>query len=175
MPLTVVLRYYATGLIALTTGLRMKKLLIIVTSIATLIPAGCSRFHLVHRIDVQQGNVVTQEKVNRLEPGMNRNQVQFVMGTPILADVFHQDRWHYVYRLKPGYDDLQEEQVILFFEDDALVKIEGSMQPSAEPIPADQTTGVTSLVVPPEERVPPGLFNKIWHWITFRRADEESI
>jgi outer membrane protein assembly factor BamE len=153
----------------------MKKLLIIFTGIATLISGGCSRLHLVHRIDVQQGNVVTQEKVNKLELGMNRNQVQFVMGTPMLAGVFHQDRWNYVYYLKPGYEDPQEQQIILFFENDTLARIEGSMKPSTEPLPDEQTTGVTSLVVPPEERVPPGLFNKIWHWITFRKADEESL
>ena len=153
----------------------MKKLLIIITCIATLISAGCSRFHLVHRIDVQQGNVITQEKVNKLEPGMNSNQVQFVMGRPMLVDVFHQDRWNYVYYLKPGYDDPQEEKVILFFENDALVKIDGSMLPSDEPVSGEQTTGMTTLVVPPETRVPPGLFNKIWHWITFRSAEEEVL
>ncbi|RLA04026.1 MAG: outer membrane protein assembly factor BamE, partial [Gammaproteobacteria bacterium] len=80
----------------------MKKLLIIMTCIASLTIAACSRYHLVHKIDVQQGNVITQDEVNLLEPGMNRRQVQFVMGSPMIADVFHQDRWDYVYLLEPG-------------------------------------------------------------------------
>jgi len=158
-----------------TTGLRMKKLLIIIACIATLVPAGCSRFHVVHRIDIQQGNVVTQEKVNQLETGMNRNQAQFVMGSPMVVDVFHEDRWDYIYYLKPGYGDPTEERVTLFFEDDTLVRIDGSLQPSATPVVEDDTTRQTTLVVPPQVRVPPGLFNRIWHWITFRSPGEEDL
>lgn len=157
-----------------TTGLRMKKLLIIIACIATLVPAGCSRFHVVHRIDIQQGNVVTQEKVNQLETGMNRNQAQFVMGSPMVVDVFHEDRWDYIYYLKPGYGDPTEERVTLFFEDDTLVRIDGSLQPSATPVVEDDTTRQATLVVPPQVRVPPGLFNRIWHWITFRSPGEED-
>jgi len=175
MPWTAVLGYYAAGLMAITTGQRMKKLLIIITCIATLIMAGCSRFHIVHRIDIQQGNVVTLEKVNKLETGMDRNQARFVMGTPMVVDVFHQDRWNYVYYLKPGYDDPQEEQVALIFENDVLVKIDSSIKPSDEPDTGEQSTRQTALVVPPEERVPPGLFNTIWHWITFRSATEDTL
>ena len=76
-------------------GLQMKKLLIIIACIASLYLTGCtnSRFHLVHKIDVQQGNVVTQEELNQLKPGMTRRQVQYIMGSPMVADVFHQDRW----------------------------------------------------------------------------------
>ena len=151
----------------------MKKLLIIITCIATLVAAGCSRFNVVHRIDIQQGNVVTQEKVNKLEPGMNPNQVQFVMGSPLIVDVFHEDRWDYIYYLKPGYEDPQEERVTLFFENDVLVRIDGTLQP-ATAVAEDKTTRQTTLVVPPQERVAPGLFNTIWHWITFRSPGGED-
>jgi outer membrane protein assembly factor BamE len=175
MPLTAVLGYYAAGHIASTTGLRMKKLLIIITCIATLVTAGCSRFHLVHRIDIQQGNVVTQEKVNQLETGMNRNQAQFIMGSPMVVDVFHENRWDYIYYNKPGYGDQQEERTTLFFEDDALVRIDGSLQPSATPVAEDEITRQTTLVVPPQERVAPGLFNKIWHWIRFRSPGDKEF
>ena len=89
----------------------MKKLLIIITCLASLILAGCSqRFHIVHKIDVQQGNVVSQDRVDRLEPGMTRNQVQYIMGSPIVVDVFHQNRWDYLYFNKPGYGDIMDEE-----------------------------------------------------------------
>ena len=64
------------------TGLQMKKLLIIITCFASLSLAACTpRWHIVHKIDVQQGNVVTQEMVNQLKVGMTRSQVQYIMGT----------------------------------------------------------------------------------------------
>ena len=153
----------------------MKKLLIIITCIATLSTAGCSGFRVPHRIDIQQGNVVSQEKVNRLETGMNRNQVQFIMGSPMIVDVFHEDRWDYIYYFKPGYGDVKEERVTLFFENDALVRIDGTMLPSAT---AEGDTGSprqATLVVPPQERVDPGIFNRLWHWITFRSPGDEEF
>ena len=156
-----------------TTDLRMKKLLIIMACIASLSTTACSRYHLIHKIDVQQGNVITQDEVNQLEPGMSRRQVQYIMGSPMIADVFHQDRWDYVYRLQPGYGETLEERVTLYYENDELSRVSGTLHPqtaeAAEPRPQQVT-----LVVPPEERVEPGIFNKLWHWMTFRKADEYS-
>ncbi len=57
----------------------MQKLLIIISVIASLLLTGCSKYHLVHKIDIQQGNVITQDEVNLLEPGMTRRQVQFII------------------------------------------------------------------------------------------------
>ena len=149
----------------------MRKLLIIIACIATLNQAACSRTRIIHKIDVQQGNVVDQEMVNQLEPGMSRNQVQFIMGSPMVVDVFHQDRWDYIYYFKPGYGDITEERVSLFFEDDALVRITGTLHPG-EVDPAAADTTQATVVVPAHERVGPGIFNKIWHWITFRKLEE---
>jgi len=93
----------------------MKKLLIIITCIASLWLTACSNngYHLVHKIDIQQGNVITQDEINQLEPGMTRRQVQYVMGSPMIADVFHQDRWDYLYRMQPGYGEASTEHVTL--------------------------------------------------------------
>jgi len=150
----------------------MKKLLIIITCIASL--SACS-WQLVHKIDVQQGNVITQDEVNQLEPGMSRRQVQYVMGSPMVADVFHQDRWDYIYRLQPGYGEPTQEHVTLFFDDDSLARITGTLYP-------DETAGdeagrpqQVTLIVPPEERIPPGILNRFWYWITFRTAMDEGI
>jgi outer membrane protein assembly factor BamE len=152
----------------------MKKLLIIITCIASLWLSGCSKpgFHLVHKIDVQQGNVITQDQLNLLQPGMTRRQVQYIMGSPMIADVFHQDRWDYMYLMEPGYGETISEHVTLYFEEDALTRIEGSMHPqdinTLEPAPSRQVT----VVVPPHERVPPGLLTRLWYWITFREYGE---
>jgi len=155
----------------------MKKLLIIITCIASLWLGGCwfPGSRLVHKIDVQQGNVLTQDDINLLEPGMTRRQVQFIMGSPMVADVFHQERWDYIYRLKPGYGDITEERVSVFFDGNSLERIEGTMYPAPEGKNAPARPKQVTLVVPPQKRVERGIFNKMWHWLTFRKPDEDTI
>jgi outer membrane protein assembly factor BamE len=95
-----------------------------------------------YHIDVQQGNVTTQEMVSSLKPGMSKDQVKFILGTPLLNDMFHPDRWDYVYRLQQGNGILVERRFTLYFEKDVLARIEGDVVPqpgvatSATPIPA---------------------------------------
>ena len=72
-----------------------------------------------YRIDVQQGNVVTQDMVAKLKPGMTRQQVRFVMGTPPIADPFHTDRWDYVYYIKKGDKILEHRRLVLLFDGEA--------------------------------------------------------
>ena len=150
----------------------MKKLLIIVTCFASLGLAACARTGLVHKIDVQQGNVVTREQVSQLEPGMTRRQVRFIMGSPMVTDVFHQDRWDYIYRFQPGYGELSEERVTLYFKDDALDHIAGTIRPTELVDDTELQPRQTTVVVPPYKRESPGILNKLWHWITFRKAEE---
>ena len=50
---------------------------------------------LLYKIDIQQGNVIEQEMLDKLQPGMDKDQVQFIMGTPVIVDPFHKDRWEY--------------------------------------------------------------------------------
>ena len=66
-----------------------------------------------YRIDIQQGNVVTQEQLARVKPGMNRLQVRDVMGTPLLTDAFHTDRWDYIFTLRQSGRPLQRRNVVL--------------------------------------------------------------
>jgi len=155
----------------------MKKLLIIITCIASITLAGCTSSgpRLVHNLEVQQGNVLTQDDLNQLEPGMTRRQVQFIMGSPMVADVFHQERWDYIYRFQPGYGEITEERVSVFFDGDVLQRLEGTMYPAPEGKNAPARPKQVTLVVPPHARVERGVLNKLWHWLTFRGQDENSI
>lgn len=82
-----------------------------------------------YRIDVRQGNLVTQEMVAQLKPGLSRDQVRFILGTPLVADMFHADRWDYVYRFKPGRDDrgVQQRRLIVYFADGKLARLGGDV------------------------------------------------
>ena len=83
-----------------------------------------------HRIDIQQGNVVTQEQLARVKPGMNRLQVRDMLGTPLLTDTFHPDRWDYVFTLRQGRKPLQRRNVVLVFEGDVLKTIDAPELPT---------------------------------------------
>ena len=82
------------------------------------------RISLFYKIDIQQGNSIEQPIISRLEPGMSKNQVQFIMGTLMLIDVFHLNRWDYYYSIQRGNGE-SAEHIALFFEDDKLVRTEG--------------------------------------------------
>jgi len=154
----------------------MKKLLIVITCFATLGLGACSsKMQLVHKIDVQQGNVITQDEVNQLKPGMSRRQVQFIMGSPMIADVFHQDRWDYIYRMQPGYGEPTSEHVTLYFRDDSLERITGTLHPREGLSTADARPRQVTLEVPPEERIPPGILSRFWYWLTFRTAMDKEM
>ena len=95
--------------------------------------AGCGSnfgFPGVYKINVEQGNVVTQEMVEQLRPGLNRRQVRYIMGTPLIEDSFHEDRWDYRYLLRNGNELLSETQLTLWFEGDELVRVEGADAPN---------------------------------------------
>jgi len=126
----------------------MRKLLIFITALATLALAGCSTFDavpnalgkapIIYHPTIQQGNVVRQDQVNQLQPGMNKRQVKFLLGTPMLSDVFHANRWDYAYTIGEGSTPDEISRVTVFFENDRLVRITGDIRPQ-----------------PPEERVEP--------------------
>jgi outer membrane protein assembly factor BamE len=85
-----------------------------------------------YRIDVRQGNYVTQDMVARLKPGMSRDQVRFALGSPLVADMFHANRWDYVYRFEPGRGEVQLRRLVVFFEDNKLVRVGGDVVAETE-------------------------------------------
>jgi len=80
-----------------------------------------------YRIDVRQGNFVTQDMVAQLKPGLSREQVRFILGSPLLADMFHADRWDYVYRFQPGHGEVQQRRLAVFFQDNKLTRVAGDV------------------------------------------------
>jgi len=77
-----------------------------------------------HRIDIQQGNKIKPETLEKLKVGMTRKQVVFLLGTPLLKDPFHQDRWDYIFYLKPGNQAVKQSRVTLHFKQGRLIKID---------------------------------------------------
>ncbi len=105
----------------------------IIVCIAILSLGACSlpkfQWPRVHKITVQQGNVITQKMVDRLKPGMTRSQVVYVMGEPVLQNPFNNDRWDYVYTIEvPGVAH-NEQRLSLFFENDVLASFSGNYLP----------------------------------------------
>jgi len=110
---------------------------------AALLLASCSSVRLPlsdfrpYRMEIQQGNFVSQEMVSQLKPGMTKEQVRFVLGTPLIADSFHADRWDYVFRRLPANSNVVEERKIaVFFEGDKLKRIDGDIVPAPNADPA---------------------------------------
>ena len=87
--------------------------------IATVLASGC-----VYRANIAQGNLIKQDDLDTVEIGMTRNQVRFLLGTPMIDDPFHKDRWDYVYFLKIGRKDAAFKRwVSIFFADDRVSEI----------------------------------------------------
>ena len=80
-----------------------------------------------HKIDVQQGNYVTQDMVAKLKPGMTRSQVRFALGTPLIVDPFRSDRWDYVYMMRKQGNLVEQRNVTVVFKGDLLERIEGDV------------------------------------------------
>ncbi len=140
------------------------KLMLASLSFAGLVAlAGCS-FPGVYKVDIQQGNVVTQDMIDQLRPGMTRQQVRFIMGNPLITDTFHANRWDYLYSIQPGGSPRQQERVSLVFNaNDQLAGLAGDFMPGVsrdEQILGReaQGTSTTPAAVPrqPEERPTPG-------------------
>lgn len=109
---------------------QMQKLLI--TAALTLVLSGCSGFPGVYKIDIPQGNVVNQEMVDKLRPGMTESQVRFIMGSPLITDTFHEGRWDYLYSKKSGSEgdgSYVRERISLYFTDGKLNALNGDFRP----------------------------------------------
>ncbi|MGA8863895.1 MAG: outer membrane protein assembly factor BamE [Gallionella sp.] len=113
----------------------------------SLLLASCTSFYIPlltpYKMDIRQGNYVTPAMRSNLKIGMTKPQVLFVMGTPLIQDVFHQNRWDYVYRYEHARKIVDKQRMTLYFEDDKLARIVDGDEPAgAAPAKADgQTKG----------------------------------
>ena len=83
-------------------------------------------------MEIQQGNFISQEMVSQLKLGMSKDQVRFVLGTPLITDSFHADRWDYVFRRqKPSSRELEQHKLAVFFEGGKLARMESDVIPAA--------------------------------------------
>ncbi|MBT9590289.1 MAG: outer membrane protein assembly factor BamE [Thiobacillus sp.] len=124
----------------------------LISALLLSLVSGCASVNLgPHRIDVQQGNALDQENVARLKPGLNRSQVRFLLGTPLVVDPFRTDRWDYVYVFYKAGKLAEQKRITLFFEGEILARIEGDL-PAAVPavLPAVATAKPESR---PESRI----------------------
>ena len=141
--------------------------------IALFLLGGCQQSSLPlptltpYKIDIQQGNVVTQEMVEKLKPGMTAAQVRFILGTPLVVDAFHKDRWDYVYRLRKGGTVVEHRRIVIVFQDDKLARVEGDVVVGSNtgakdggvkidrPAPARGSTAPAAPAPKPEAAAPP--------------------
>ena len=108
-----------------------------------------------YRMDIEQGNVVTSEEIAQLQLGMNRREARFVLGTPLVKDPFHANRWDYVYSLRDGSTgSFDQQRLSLFFEGDFLTDI----RHNPDEITTEKVSSKTS-----EEVNGGGLLQRLWN------------
>lgn len=163
----------------------MRKLvdILMLGGLAMLLMAACSRdkkpeayqgsmledLPFVYKMTVQQGNIITEEMVDRLELGMNKRQVQFILGTPLLTDFFRTDRWDYTYTIQRGHEPMEIRYLTLFFQDDALARIDGDIRPN--PARAQSREPEQMVVSVPDHEERKGLVTRSLEAIGLERKD----
>ena len=106
------------------------------TLLATALLGGCGSLDSARKLidpyknDVVQGNFVSREQVEFIKPGMTRQQVRDVLGTPLVASVFHEDRWDYVFTLERRGVELQRYRLTVYFRGDTLERVVGDTMPT---------------------------------------------
>ncbi len=110
----------------------------------TLSACSGSKWGFPYKAPVQQGNWLTASQIERLEPGMTREQVRFLLGSPTLEDIFHSERWEYPFFYKPGYGKEELRLFTVWFDGDALVRWQGDAQPNRQPFEQFDSGSVTN-------------------------------
>ena len=137
--------------------------------VAGLLVTGCDRvpdvipdFDLrvpgLYRLDVRQGNALNDAALARLEIGMPRGKVLHLLGSPAVDDVFHPDRWDYLYSFAPSGEDGEWRRIVLHFEDDLLARIEGDLPPAGAPSSEPESARVVTVPPRPPEK---GFFRRM--------------
>jgi outer membrane protein assembly factor BamE len=156
----------------------MKNFLICTFSVIILSLTACNKDKIpgVYRIDIQQGNVVSQDMLNKLKPGMTKNQVAYVMGTPLLIDTFHPNRWDYIYSFHPGNGQREQRRVTLLFDDqEKLTTIDGNIRTvDKSQLDSSQENKDSNVVVPLTTKKT-GFFQGILNSVGLSEDEQEIV
>ncbi|HEX4975241.1 MAG TPA: outer membrane protein assembly factor BamE [Pseudomonadales bacterium] len=102
----------------------LRQIKIVLICVSTLLLTSCGLLPKPYKIDIAQGNKFDQTQVAQLKTGMTQAQVKYVLGTPMIQDVFHPDRWDYVYSVKPGKGTPEQKRLTLYFKEGVLARVE---------------------------------------------------
>jgi outer membrane protein assembly factor BamE len=157
----------------------MRKSLFSFSLMASLTLTSCSTVlnHLpgVYTLEIQQGNIIDQNMINQLRPNMDKRQVLYIMGSPMLVDYFHKNRWDYVYSVKPSGEDAVEKKAFLVFKtvdgSDRLVGMYGDFKPSNLPVVKPTEEQIVDL---PKREVDKTLWEMMTGLFGFDDSDESS-
>jgi outer membrane protein assembly factor BamE len=118
------------------------------------------------KMDIQQGNVVTSKMLLQLRPGMTKSQVKFIMGSPLIVDSFHKNRWDYFYQLRQAGKIVEQRRVILDFENELLTKVRGDVVPqgTAGAATGSESSVSKTITVPPKPKQEKGWTDKLKFW-----------
>jgi outer membrane protein assembly factor BamE len=144
----------------------MRHLIVLPLVIISLLSVSCTSqlpSFRPYKMDIQQGNVVTSKMMMQLRPGMTKSQVRFIMGTPLIQDSFHSNRWDYFYQMRKDGKVIEQRRVIMEFDKDALLRVRGDVIPAGTGDSAAEPTTGTEPVSQPEEKKK-GLVDKLKFW-----------
>ena len=118
-----------------------------------ILATGCSTIMSnlpgVYTIDVLQGNMIDQDSIDQLRPNMTKRQVMYILGSPMIADTFHERRWDYLYSEQRSGGDRLQKRISLYFNGDSLVGVQGDIRPST--LPVVKPSGETTVELPKRE------------------------
>jgi outer membrane protein assembly factor BamE len=132
----------------------MRKDRIVLPLIASLFLFSCG----IYKVDVQQGNLITQDLINQIKPRMSKRQVQYILGTPLTIDPFRQNRWDYVFTTQPGGEERIRQKIALIFDKDQLMTIEGDLKPGSQ---STLTPNKTEDILVPKRNLQKTMLEKI--------------
>ena len=130
----------------------LKAALYLIIGASLLVLNGCVR---TYRVEIQQGNIISAEQIEKITPGTSRNEVRFILGTPLIEDPFHAERWDYFYSLNPAKGEMVTKyRLSVWFENDQVLQtvVEGA--------------GLPGAIEPDLEEDSPGFFSQLWDKVT---------
>jgi outer membrane protein assembly factor BamE len=125
----------------------------------------------VYSVEIQQGNIITQAMIDQLRPGMSKRQVIYIMGSPMLNNFFHKNRWDFLYSAHPTGGEKIQQQISLFFDNDQIVGIQGDFRPSTTPIPLVSNESTVDI---PKRDLDKTLWEKITSLLGINNIDTQS-